>query len=103
MPLVLKVFTIRFLMELVPVCRPPQVSAEMIKELGLSDEELGVISLTITNLAEKAQRRRARRTSSTNSSGFTNQVSDCRSSMPPIPVLGAVHVRSEWMLISATV
>lgn len=45
----------------------------MIKELGLSDEELGQISLTITNLAEKARRRRVRRTSS-NSSGLVGQV-----------------------------
>eukprot|EP00752_Nemacystus_decipiens_P009890 g8823.t1 len=51
---------------------PEQVSAEMIKELGLSDEELGQISLTITNLAEKARRRRVRRTSS-NSSGLVGQ------------------------------
>lgn len=36
----------------------------MIKELSLSDEELGQISLTITNLAEKARRRRNPRTSS---------------------------------------
>lgn len=54
-----------------------QVSAEMIKELGLSDEELGLISLTITNLAEKARRRRARRTSS-NSSGLITQVCAAR-------------------------
>lgn len=47
----------------------------MIKELGLSDEELGQISLTITNLAEKARRRRVRRTSS-NSSGLAGQVSE---------------------------
>lgn len=50
-----------------PVHYTPQVSAEMIRELGLSDEELGPISLTITNLAEKARRRRMRRTSSTSS------------------------------------
>ncbi len=47
----------------------------MIRELGLSDEELGDISLTITNLAEKARRRRVRRTSS-NSSGLVGQVSE---------------------------
>lgn len=46
----------------------------MIKELGLSDEELGKISLTITNLAEKARRRRVRRISS-NSSVSVGQVS----------------------------
>ncbi|CBJ26117.1 conserved unknown protein [Ectocarpus siliculosus] len=54
---------------------PKQVSAEMIKELGLSDEELGQISLTITNLAEKARRRRIRRVSS-NSSGLVGQMVD---------------------------
>lgn len=52
-----------------------QVSAEMIRELGLSDVELEPISLTITNLAEKARRRRMRRTSST-SSVAVSQVSE---------------------------
>lgn len=52
-----------------------QVSAEMIKELGLSDEELGQISLTITNLAEKARRRRNPRTLGS-SGGLVGQVSE---------------------------
>lgn len=52
-----------------------QVSAEMIKELGLSDEELGQISLTITNLAEKARRRRNPRTLSSSGS-LVGQVSE---------------------------
>lgn len=66
-----------------PTCRNPdraarhvhavQVSGEMIRELGLSDEELGPISLTITNLAEKARKRRVRRASS-NSSVTVSQV-----------------------------
>ncbi|CAM9473322.1 unnamed protein product, partial [Laminaria digitata] len=43
---------------------PKQVSAEMIRELDLSFEELGQISLTITNLAERARKRRIRRASS---------------------------------------
>ncbi|CAM9818779.1 unnamed protein product, partial [Ectocarpus sp. 4 AP-2014] len=54
---------------------PKQVSTEMIKELGLSDDELGQISLTITNLADKARRRRIRRVSS-NSSGLVGQMVD---------------------------
>lgn len=36
----------------------------MIRELDLSFEELGQISLTITNLAERARKRRIRRASS---------------------------------------
>ncbi|CAM9128768.1 unnamed protein product [Hapterophycus canaliculatus] len=63
----------------------------MIKELGLSDEELGLISLTITNLAEKARRRRARRTSS-NSSGLIAQNFDSNTGQA-LPWTGSdVHI-----------
>lgn len=45
----------------------------MIRELGLPTEELGHISLAITNLAEKARRRRRRHPFS-NGSGTGGQV-----------------------------
>lgn len=67
-----------------------QVSAEMIKELGLSDEELGLISLTITNLAEKARRRRARRASSA-SGGLVGQVSATRLTYRLLLTFRAAH------------
>lgn len=84
-----------------------QVSAEMIKELGLSDEELGQISLTITNLAEKARRRRNPRTFSS-SSGLVGQVSEheyrCECSMVHVGGVEVVFVECfcpRWNLASS--
>lgn len=46
----------------------------MISDLGLKDEELGHISLAISNLAETARRRRMRHLFSSNGGGIGAQV-----------------------------
>lgn len=83
-----------------------QVSAEMIRELGLSDEELGQISLTITNLAEKARKRRIRRTSSAGSAtaglpGGPSSLTPVRSNSAVIERFYKLHLYEYYSCLKA--